>query len=138
MLAQWPGIATRRRLSGALLAVVVAGCAPGVQTIDPAVLAGYIAEGKAGTVFVLVDLRDADSFRRSHLPGARSVPYADLAHDTTLFRDGRPVIFYDEGAPDAVRIAHALGDRLPDNIVVLAGGFGAWRAAGHPVMESTP
>lgn len=134
-MVQSHGIATRSRFSGILLAAVVAGCAPGVQEIDPEVLEGYIAEGKAGTVFALVDLRDAESFRRSHLPGARSIPYDALEDDEALFRDGRPVIFYDEGKPDAARIAHALGARLPDHIVVLAGGFVAWRAAGRPIAE---
>jgi len=135
MSPQRPGAATRNRFSGVLLAVVVAGCAPGVQTIDPDVLEGYITEGKAGTSFVLVDLREPESYRRSHLPGARNVPYADLPSDPTLFRDGRPVIFYDEDEPDAARIDRALGDRLPDHIVVLAGGFNAWRAAGRPLEE---
>lgn len=133
MLAQRQRIATRRRFRGILLAAAVAGCAPGVQTINPDVLAAYIAEGKAGNTFALVDLRDVPSFRRSHLPGARNVPYGELEHDAALFRDGRPVIFYDEGQPDAARIGRALGDRLPDHIVVLAGGFDAWLAAGRPV-----
>jgi len=133
MLAQRQGTATRRRLSGVLLAAVVAGCAPGVQIIDPEVLAAYIAEGKAGSAFALVDLRDGPSFHRAHLPGARTVPYDQLADDAALFRDGRPVIFYDAGQPDAARIGRALGDRLPDHIVVLAGGFDAWLAAGRPV-----
>lgn len=133
MLAQRPCIASRRRFSGILLAAVVAGCAPGVQTIDPEVLAAYIAEGKAGAVFALIDLRDAESFRRAHLPGARNLPYDELTSDQALFRDGRPVIFYDEGEPDAARIGRALGSRLPDHIVVLAGGFDAWRAAGRPI-----
>lgn len=133
MLAQRRGIATRSRFSGVLLVSVVVGCAPGVQTIDPEVLEGYIAEGRAGTVFVLVDLREPESYRRSHLPGARNVPYSDLPRDPTLFRDGRPVIFYDDREPDAARIGRALGDRLPEHIVVLAGGFDAWRAAGRPL-----
>lgn len=135
MLVQSHGIATRRPFKGVLLAAMLAGCAPGVQTIDPEVLAGYIAEGKAGTVFALVDLRDAESFRRSHLPGARNIPYDALEDNEALFRDGRPVIFYDEGKPNAASIANALGGRVPDHIVVLAGGFVAWRAAGRPIAE---
>lgn len=53
MVMNRSGIATRKRFDGFLLAAMVAGCAPGAQAIEPEVLADYIAEGKAGTVFAL-------------------------------------------------------------------------------------
>jgi rhodanese-related sulfurtransferase len=113
--------------------VAAAGCGPDVRTISVENLATHMAEGKAGQVFHLVDLRPAADFARGHLPGARSVPYALLAIDLDLFTDGQPVIFYDDSEPDVQRIGNALGSRLPPNVVVLEGGYRAWIGSGQPL-----
>lgn len=127
---------TPRRLSWLLIAAVAAGCGPEVRTIAAEDLAAHLAEGKAGQVFHLVDLRPAEDFARAHLPGARNVPYALLADDPSLFNDSRPVIFYDEEQANARRISKGLGPRLPPNVVVLAGGIRAWIDAGLPLNEA--
>ena len=126
---------TSRRLRWLLIVAVTAGCGPNVQTIAAEDLAAYLAEGKAGQVFHLIDLRSAEAFAHAHVPGARNVPYAVLANDPYLFEDGKPVIFYDEEQTDARRIGMALGPRLPPNVVVLAGGMRAWADAGLPLFE---
>lgn len=126
----------QRRLSWLLIAVATAGCGLDVRTISVEDLAAHIAEGKAGQVFHLVDLRPAQDFARGHLPGARSVRYALLAVDPDLFTDGKPVIFYDDREPDVQRIGKALGSRLPPNVVALEGGYRAWIGSGRPLKGS--
>lgn len=124
-----------RRLRWLLVVVATVGCGPDVQTISAEDLAAHLAEGKAGQVFHLIDLRPSEDFARAHLPGARNVPYARLADDPDLFNDGKPVIFYAEIEPDAGRIQQALGQRLPPNIVALAEGYRGWLEGGLPLEK---
>lgn len=127
--------ATARRFGAALLAALLFACAPEAQTIAPEDLVDYLENGKVGRTFNLVDLRPQEAFAALHLPGAINVPYERLATDRLLFLDGRPVIFYDETAPDLARLAEAVGARLPRNVVFLEGGFSGWRAARLPVAK---
>jgi rhodanese-related sulfurtransferase len=132
-----PTSPTPRRLSWLLIAVATVGCGPDIRTIAAEDLAAHLAEGKVGQVFHLIDLRSSEVFARGHLPGARNLPYAQLADDPDLFDDGRPVIFYAETEPDVGRIEQALKHRLPPNIVALAGGYRGWLEAGLP-LEKRP
>lgn len=125
-------------LSCLLVLVAAASCGPNLQTVSADDLADYLAEGKAGPVFHLIDLRPAEAFGRARLPGARNLPYDGLAADPWLFDDGKPVIFYDDGLPDIGRIEAALGARLPPNVVALAGGFRGWVEAALPLERGTP
>lgn len=44
---------------------------------------------------VVVDVRDAASYRAGHIPGARSVPLDELAsHVTELTTAGKPIVTY--------------------------------------------
>ena len=122
-----------RSLAAVGLALVAASCAPEAQPITPEDLAAHLAEGKAGTGFNLVDLRSDVAYAGLHLPGAINIPYERLSADRLLFLDGRPVIFYDDGAPDVARLSRALGERVPTNVVVLEGGMRAWLSARLPV-----
>jgi rhodanese-related sulfurtransferase len=117
------------------LATFTAGCGPEQRAVTPEALAGMIEQGKAGATFHLVDLRDEHAFATLRVPGAINVPYERLAADRTLFIDGRPVIFYDDHAPDVKALRKHLGARLPANVVVLDGGFRGWLAARLPVEK---
>ncbi len=121
------------RFATVLLIALLFACAPEAQTISPQVLAEYLAKGKAGRIFNLVDLRPREAFSARHLPDAISIPYDRLATDRLLFLDGLPVIFYDETKPDLDRLTRAVGSRLPRNVVFLEGGFRGWFTARLPV-----
>lgn len=123
------------RFAAILLVALLFACAPEAQTISPKILGEYLAQGKAGRAFNLVDLRPQEAFTARHLPGAINIPYDRLAADRLLFLDGLPVIFYDETKPDLDRLTRAVGARLPRNVVFLEGGFRGWLTARLPVAQ---
>jgi rhodanese-related sulfurtransferase len=117
-----------------LLVPVVADGGHGASGLVP----GYRVEHvkrliDAGERVVLVDLRSAAAFGKGRLPGARSVPLADLARRVAeVPRSGR-VILYGETiieASEAAKLLEPLGYR---NIGVLEDGFNGWVAAGLPL-----
>jgi rhodanese-related sulfurtransferase len=102
---------------------------------------GYRAEHvkrliDAGERLVLVDLRSAPAFGKARLPGARSIPLAELVRRAAeVPRSGR-VILYGETiieASEAAKLLEPLGYR---NIGVLEDGFNGWVAVGLPVERS--
>jgi ArsR family transcriptional regulator len=117
-----------------LLVPVVAAGGHGASGLLP----GYRAEHvkrlmDAGERLVLVDLRSSAVFRKGCLPGARSIPLAELARRAgEVPRSGR-VILYGETiieASEAAKLLEPLGHR---NIGVLEDGFNGWVALGLPV-----
>lgn len=86
-----------------------------------------------GGVTVL-DVRPVVEYRAGHVPGARSVPLAELADRLAELPDGVPVVAYCRGpycvfAPAAVRVLRTRGIRAAR----LQDGFPEWRRAGLPV-----
>ena len=90
----------------------------------------------AGEALVL-DVRPVEEYAAGHIPGARSVPFGDLAAQVSTFRGKRDVVAYCRGAycvmaHDAVRLLASAGvpaRRLQDGML-------EWRAAGLPVEVS--
>lgn len=90
----------------------------------------------AGSVVVL-DVRPAEEFRAGHIPGAVSVPVAELARRMGELPAGKKIVAYCRGpycvlAFRAVEILRASGR----NARRLADGFPEWRAAGFPIEVS--
>jgi rhodanese-related sulfurtransferase len=83
---------------------------------------------------IVVDVRPEPEYRNGHLPGARSIPLAELrARLRELPTDG-PIVAYCRGpycvmADEAVALLTAHGYRAAR----LEGGFPDWQAAGLPV-----
>ena len=94
----------------------------------PADRAKALVEGGA----LLVDIREADEFRREHIEGALTRPLSALG--TLDVEPGRVVIFSCRSG--ARTTAHA--DRLAATSMAeayrLEGGLDAWKKAGHPVI----
>ena len=120
-----------------LLAPLQAMAGHGASGLVP----GYRAEHvkrliDAGERVVLVDLRPAPAFGKGRLPGARSIPLAELARRVAeVPRSGR-VILYGETiieASEAAKLLEPLGYR---NIGVLEDGFTGWVAVGLPIERS--
>jgi ArsR family transcriptional regulator len=99
---------------------------------------GYRAEHvkrllDAGERVVLVDLREARAFGRGRLPGARSIPLAELGRRAAeVPRSGRVILYGDTiiEASEGATLLEPLGYR---NIGVLEDGFKGWVAVGLPV-----
>lgn len=85
---------------------------------------------------VVLDVRDAGSYRRAHIPGAVNIPFNELeGRIPELFAARRPVVVYDraggDDAKNAVKLIEAKG--LP--AMPLKGGFLGWETEGLDVVK---
>ncbi len=83
---------------------------------------------------VVVDVRDAAVYARVHIPGAVSVPAAELEdHLHALAAQRKPLVIYDRaGGDDARKVFEALQQQgLP--AVMLKGGMVGWESEGFDV-----
>lgn len=92
-----------------------------------------LARVRRGEVTV-IDVRPQDEYRAGHIPGARSIPLAELKRRLGTLPRRREVVAYCRGqycfmAVDAVALLRRHGFRA----VRLADGVAEWRAAGLPV-----
>ena len=102
------------------LATIVAG---EVDHVTPAELADWIIRG-AGN-YRLVDLRDAASFARYHIPTAENVPLAELP-DYGLARNER-IVLYSDGGIHAAQAWMLLAAQGYHGATTLLGGLDAWQ-----------
>ncbi|MDX1388908.1 MAG: rhodanese-like domain-containing protein [Acidobacteriota bacterium] len=86
---------------------------------------------------VIVDAREPDEYGHGHIRGALSVPLETATPDKLKRFDagGLPVIVYCGGEPCDVSmdLAYGLIDAGHRKVLVYAGGFTEWEAAGYPV-----
>ncbi|MFK8250761.1 rhodanese-like domain-containing protein [Ancylobacter terrae] len=102
-------------------------------SINPAQLAEWLAKGEA----TLIDVREPDEFAAEHIAAAASVPLGGLAKALAALppAQGRRLVFQclkGGRGEQARQSASALGYDAYN----LAGGIGAWKAAGLPVLGS--
>ncbi len=93
---------------------------------------------RAGDRLVVLDVRPKDEFDAGHLPGAVSMPLAELERRLKQLPKNKEVVAYCRGpycafAPEAVRVLNKRGYRARQ----LEDGFPEWSAAGLPV-DKTP
>ena len=88
---------------------------------------------------VVVDLRPAGEFRRGHLPGAVSVPLAELERRASEIPTSPMVVLYCRcPLEEAASAYHVLEARGYANHVVLQDGYDGWLARRSPVVTSPP
>ena len=84
---------------------------------------------------LVVDVREPVEYAAGHLPGAISIPQADLAlHLDQVPRD-RDVLVVCEGGVRSLRAAKFLHQTGFSKVTNLVGGTSAWRKAGLPVED---
>lgn len=92
---------------------------------------------------LFIDARDPADYEAGHIPGAirmtRDDVLADPARARALPARGRPIITYCEGGAceASLDLAKALVDVGYRKVLVYAGGFPEWSAAGQPAERGS-
>lgn len=88
--------------------------------------------------FTLADVRPPSDFEAGHLPGALSVPLAELEYRTGEFSLGGEVVVYGGSGfcTPAFRAAELLLEK-GFSVTTLEGGLLGWKAAGFPLEKGS-
>lgn len=114
---------------------------PRVPTVTPDELAQRLGAGDRPT---LVDIRELqERIDSGAIPGSEHAPrgmlefWADpaMGYHRDYFREDGEYVVYCAGGGRSVLAALALLEMGYRNVWHLDGGFGGWRAAGHPVED---
>jgi rhodanese-related sulfurtransferase len=91
----------------------------------------------AGENLILLDLRSVGDFATAHVPGARwlSRGWLDLQINNHVPDLGTPVALYCRRGRESILSAATLGQCGYQRVVVLDGGFEAWKTAGFPTEQ---
>lgn len=88
---------------------------------------------------VVIDVREPDEFAAGHLPGAINLPRGLLefkvSNSPALERRDLRVLLYCSTGGRSALAACSLLDMGYLDVTSIAGGFDAWRAAGHPIAK---
>lgn len=88
---------------------------------------------------LLLDVRDADEYRTSHIPGAVNISRGMLefkfSNDPSLENRDMDIVLYCKTSGRAALSAKALKDMGYRNVQSIAGGFDAWQEAGKDVAK---
>jgi rhodanese-related sulfurtransferase len=91
----------------------------------------------AGEKLVFIDLRPAKEFQQNRLPGARSIPIAEVASRfNEIPKSGRVVLYCDCKPYDVADRAVFLEYRGYRNIFIMPEGYSGWVKRGYP-LETT-
>ena len=82
---------------------------------------------------VLIDTRDPDSFAAGHIPGARNIPFDQVAARITEVDAPHGVALYCMIGPRARKGEAALLASGYETVLHIEGGLAAWEASGLPV-----
>jgi len=82
---------------------------------------------------VVLDVREPEEYAHGHVPGAMSLPQADLASRLDEVPRDRPVMLVCQRGMRSFRAAQFLVQMGIDQVASVTGGTGAWRAAGKPL-----
>src|SRR6266850_1518369 len=91
----------------------------------------------AGEKLTFIDLRPAKEFQEKRIPGARSIPLAEVASRfNEIPKSGRVVLYCDCKPYDVADRAVFLEYRGYRNIFVMPEGYAGWVKRGYP-LETT-
>ena len=82
---------------------------------------------------VVLDVREPEEYAHGHVPGAVSVPQADLASRLNEVPRDRPLILICQRGMRSLRAAQFLVQMGIDRVVSVRGGTAAWGKAGKPL-----
>lgn len=91
----------------------------------------------AGEKLVFIDMRPAQEYQQNRLPGARSLPIAEVANRFgEIPKSGRVILYCDCKPYDIADRAVFLEYRGYRNIFIMPEGFGGWVKRGYPLDKS--
>ncbi len=91
----------------------------------------------AGEKLILIDMRPAREYQHSRLPGARSLPLAEVANRFgEIPKSGRVVLYCDCKPYDIADRAVFLEYRGYRNVFIMPEGFQGWVKRGYPTDSS--
>lgn len=100
-----------------------------IQKLSPQVARTRIDTGQA----VLIDIREADEFARSHIPGACSYPLSRWEKADPPAGPETDLIFMCRSGMRTSGACDRLAALVPGRAFILDGGLNAWERAGLPV-----
>ncbi len=85
----------------------------------------------------LVDVREKNEWDEGYIAGATHVPrgFLEIRIEEALLDKNVPVVLYCAGGIRSAFAARSLQDMGYQEVVSLAGGYGAWKNAGLPVVK---
>ena len=101
-----------------------------LTALKPADVAERLKSGAA----VLIDIREADEFARSHIPGALSRPLSSYEQANLKIVAGKDVVFTCRTGMRTGANCARLAARVASDAYVLDGGLEHWAKAGLPVV----
>ncbi len=76
---------------------------------------------KAHKEAIVIDLRDAEDYRRGHIKGAVNIPFKEFRMNISKLNKNTPIILYCERGGRSFAAARMLGNSY--NIKILKGGY---------------
>ncbi len=102
---------------------------PKHNEVTPDQLAAMIRSGTA----LVVDVREPDEFAAGHIPGALNMPLSAFQPSQLPDPQGKALVLNCAAGRRSAMALDKCGAAQAAADTHLAGGFGAWRAAGLPV-----
>jgi rhodanese-related sulfurtransferase len=125
LTASWPAVAAW-----------IAANHPQVPSIEVEALSAWLADARRAPP-LLLDVRAAEEFAVSFIPGARSAPTIDAA--LTVLGDAdcaQPIVVYCAVGVRSARMADSLMRRGYTNVANLSGSIFAWANRGLPLHSA--
>jgi rhodanese-related sulfurtransferase len=98
--------------------------------LEPAALAAMLVDGAA----VVVDVREPDEFAAGHIEGAINLPLSRFSPDQLPDVGGKTLVLQCAGGKRSGMALDRCAEAGAAVDTHLAGGIGAWKAAGLPVV----
>lgn len=99
------------------------------KELTPQALAELLGRGAA----MVVDVREPGEFAAGHIPGAVNLPLSGFSPDAVPTMPGRTTVLSCAGGKRSAMALDRCAAASASVDTHLAGGFGAWSAAGLPV-----
>lgn len=105
-----------------------------LTTLPPVEEAGVEALDGLGADAVVLDVREPEEYAHGHVPGALSLPQAELATRLAEVPRDRPVFVICESGMRSLRATQFLRQLDYTRVVNVRGGTAAWRKAGRKIV----